>query len=263
VEKRNTLGGTCLNVGCIPSKTLLNISHKVHEAQHNFKDLGIIAEKVSFDFNKVMDKKNKVVDSLTKGIEMLFKKNKVEYIKGNGKFKDQNTLEVSDGKTITAKNFIIATGSEPNNLPGGILPLDEKRVISSTGALYLKEVPKKLLVVGGGVIGLELGSVYKRLGSEVEVIEYADRVLPSFDHEVSDAFLKIMKKSGLKINLSHKVVGGKLTENGVTLTTEDVKVSILLILKFRVPIHGSILYIILKYTRDIERRGQDLQITHR
>jgi dihydrolipoamide dehydrogenase len=234
VEKRNTLGGTCLNVGCIPSKTLLNISHKVHEAQHNFKDFGINCGEVTFDFNKIMEKKEKVVGSLTKGIEMLFKKNKVDYIKGQGKFKDQNTLLVEgDGhKTITAKHFIIATGSEPNNLPGDILPIDEKRVISSTGALYLKEIPQKLLVIGGGVIGLELGSVYARLGSKVEVIEYGDRVLPSFDHEVSDAFLKIIKRSGIKIHLSHKVVGGKLTDKGVSLATEDVKVSADLIYKF-------------------------------
>jgi dihydrolipoamide dehydrogenase len=218
-----------LNVGCIPSKTLLNISHKVHEAQHNFQDFGITVGEVKFDINKIMEKKNKVVDSLTKGIEMLFKKNKVDYIRGAGRFKDPHTLQVEgeNHRTIRAKHFIIATGSEPNNLPGGILPIDEKRVISSTGGLALKEVPKHLLVIGGGVIGLELGSVYARLGSRVEVIEYADKVLPSFDNEVSDAFLKIMKRSGLKINLSTKVVGGQITDKGVLLNTEDVKVNTL------------------------------------
>jgi dihydrolipoamide dehydrogenase len=187
-----------------------------------------MVDNVRFDFSKIMEKKNKVVDSLTKGIEMLFKKNKVDYIRGAGRFKDQHTVQVEGegARTIRAKHFIIATGSEPNNLPGGILPVDENRVISSTGALALKEVPGKLLVVGGGVIGLELGSVYARLGSKVEVIEFADRVLPSFDHEVGDNFLKIMKRAGLKINLQHKVVGGKLTDKGVTLTTEDIKVRI-------------------------------------
>jgi dihydrolipoamide dehydrogenase len=160
VEKRGALGGTCLNVGCIPSKTLLNISHKVHEAQHNFKDMGIQTGKVSFDITKIMEKKTRVVDSLTKGIEALFKKNKVDYVKGHGKFKEDKTIQIEgENRIIRAKNYIIATGSEPNNLPGGILPIDENRIISSTGALSLKEVPRKLIVVGGGVIGLELGSV--------------------------------------------------------------------------------------------------------
>jgi dihydrolipoamide dehydrogenase len=224
VEKRGALGGTCLNVGCIPSKTLLNISHKVHEAQHNFKDMGIQTGKVSFDLSKMMEKKTRVVDSLTKGIEALFKKNKVEYVKGHGKFKEDKSIQIEgENRIIRAKNYIIATGSEPNNLPGGILPIDENRIISSTGALSLKEVPKKLIVVGGGVIGLELGSVYARLGAEVDVVEYADRILPAFDHEISDAFLKILKKSGLKFHLSHKVVGGAHSGDNVKLITENIK----------------------------------------
>ena len=178
-----------------------------------------------------MEKKNKVVDSLTKGIEGLFKKNKVDYVKGHGKFTADNTIVLEgDGKVIRAKNYIIATGSEPNNLPGGILPIDENRIISSTGALSLKEVPKKLIVIGGGVIGLELGSVYSRLGSEVEVIEYADRILPSFDLEVGDQFLKIMKKSGLKFHLNHKVVGGNNNGNTIKLITEDIKVILYILL---------------------------------
>lgn len=178
-----------------------------------------------------MNKKQRTVDSLTKGIEMLFKKNKVDYVKGYGKFKDEKTLTVEgpDGKSreITSKNFIIATGSEPNNLPGGILPIDEKRVISSTGALSLKEVPKKLVVVGGGVIGLELGSVYLRLGSQVDVVEYTDRILPAFDHEVGNYFLKLLKKHGMNFHLQHKVVGGVQEGNDVKIITEDIKVNYL------------------------------------
>ncbi len=177
-----------------------------------------------------MTKKQKTVDGLTRGIEMLFKKNKVDYLKGYGKFKDDKTIvvESSDGtqKTYRSKNFIIATGSEPNNLPGGILPIDEKRVISSTGALSLKEVPKKLVVVGGGVIGLELGSVYLRLGSQVDVVEYADRILPAFDNEVGNYFYKLLKKNGMNFHLSHKVVGGSNDANGVKIITEDLKVSL-------------------------------------
>ncbi len=175
-----------------------------------------------------MAKKQKTVDGLTKGIEMLFKKNKVDYVKGYGKFKDDKTLTIEgpDGsqRTIRSKNFIIATGSEPNNLPGGILPVDEKRVVSSTGALSLKEVPKKLVVVGGGVIGLELGSVYLRLGAQVDVVEYADRICPAFDHEVGNYFYKLLKKKGMNFHLSHKVVGGVSEGNSVKLITEDLKV---------------------------------------
>jgi dihydrolipoamide dehydrogenase len=229
VEYRGTLGGTCLNVGCIPSKALLNITEKYHDAKKNFKDFGINVENISYDFSHIMSKKQKTVDQLTKGIEMLFKKNKVDYVKGYGKFQDEKTLivESNDGskRSIKSKNYIIATGSEPNNLPGGILPIDEKRVISSTGALSLKEVPKKLIVVGGGVIGLELGSVYARLGSQVEVVEYADRIFPTFDNEVSNYFIKILKKKGLNFHLSHKVVGGSSNGNEVKLITEDIKVS--------------------------------------
>jgi dihydrolipoamide dehydrogenase len=151
-------------------------------------------------------------------------------LKGWGKFQDPQTLVVegSDGQkqTIRSKNFIIATGSEPNNLPGGILPIDEQRIISSTGALSLKEVPKKLVVVGGGVIGLELGSVYLRLGSQVDVVEYSDRILPAFDNEVSNYFLKLLKKKGMNFHLSHKVVGGHQEGNTVKILTEDLKVCV-------------------------------------
>jgi len=175
-----------------------------------------------------MNRKQKIVDGLTKGIEMLFKKNKVDYLKGYGKFQDQKTLVVegNDGnkKTIRSKNFIIATGSEPNNLPGGILPIDENRIISSTGALSLKEVPKKLIVVGGGVIGLELGSVYLRLGAQVDVVEFTDRILPNFDIEVSNYFFKLLKKHGMNFHLSHKVIGGQQSGNEVKVLTENLKV---------------------------------------
>jgi dihydrolipoamide dehydrogenase len=180
----------------------------------------------------MMNRKDKMVSGLTKGIEMLFKKNKVDYLKGYGKFQDEKTLLVagSDGstKTIRSKNFIIATGSEPNNMPGGILPIDENRVISSTGALSLKEVPKKLVIVGGGVIGLELGSVYLRLGAQVDVVEYTERILPSFDIEVSNYFFKLLKKHGMNFHLSHKVVGGNQAGNEVKVMTENLKVRIIL-----------------------------------
>lgn len=191
-----------------------------------------------------MQHKEKTVSTLTKGIEGLFKKNKVDYIKGTGCFKDQNTLKVAltDGgdREIKVKNVIIATGSEPNNLPGGILPIDEKRIVSSTGALSLKEVPKKLIVIGGGVIGLELGSVYNRFGSHVEVVEYADKLLPSFDNEVSNTFLKVLKKTGMAFHFNNKVVGGRQNGEEIVLDVEDVKVIIIIfffILKFpRAPI---------------------------
>jgi dihydrolipoamide dehydrogenase len=175
IEKRGTLGGTCLNVGCIPSKALLNATHKLHEAQHKFKDMGINTGPITVDFPKLMHSKDKAVSGLTGGIEYLFKKNKVDYLKGWGKFAGPHAIDVDllAGGTqhITAKNVIIATGSEPNELPASTgLSFDEKYVVSSTGALSLEKIPKRMCVVGGGVIGLEMGSVYQRLGSEVTVI---------------------------------------------------------------------------------------------
>jgi len=173
-----------------------------------------------------MAHKSKVVNSLCLGIEGLFKKNKVEFMKGYGKFKDAQTIEVDtpEGtkKEIKAKNIIIATGSEPNNLPGGILPINEKTVISSTGALSLLKVPKKMIVIGAGVIGLELGSVYNRLGCEVEVIEYSSKILPPFDNEVSNTFQRILSKQGFKFHLGYKVVSGSENSNGVTVTAESI-----------------------------------------
>ena len=228
VEKRSTLGGTCLNVGCIPSKALLNTSLKYHEAKHQFAELGIKADNVGFDLEKIMKHKSKVVNNLCGGIEGLFKKNKVEYKQGAATFKDDHTVEVvnSEGKKelIKAKNFIIATGSTPNELPGGHLKIDENIVVSSTGALSLKKVPEKLVVIGAGVIGLELGSVYNRLGSTVEVIEFANKILPPFDNEVSSTFQKLLTKQGFKFHLGTKVVGGKVQNGGkVKLDLETIK----------------------------------------
>lgn len=227
IEKRGSLGGTCLNVGCIPSKALLNTSHKYHEAKHNFAELGIEAKEIKYNLAKIMEHKDKVVNSLCSGIEGLFKKNKVDYVKGWGRFIDDQTVEVdmNDGskKIIKSKHFIIATGSEPNNLPGGILPLDENIIVSSTGALSLKTVPKKLVIVGAGVIGLELGSVYSRLGSQVEVVEYANKVLPPFDNEVSTTFQRLLQKQGFKFHLGTKVIGGSLKTNGAVLKVENVQ----------------------------------------
>lgn len=226
IEKRNTLGGTCLNVGCIPSKSLLNTSLKYYDAKHHFQELGIKTNEVSFDLEKIMAHKSKVVNSLCAGIEGLFKKNKVDYLKGYGKFKDSQTIEVDtpEGtkKEIKAKHVIIATGSEPNNLPGGILPINEKNVVSSTGALSLKKVPKRMIVIGAGVIGLELGSVYNRLGTQVEVIEYANKVLPPFDNEVSTSFQRLLTKQGFAFHLGHKVVAGSENANGVVVTAESI-----------------------------------------
>ena len=229
VEKRGTLGGTCLNVGCIPSKALLNATHKLHEAQHSFKDLGIVCSDVKIDYAQLMKGKEKSVAGLTGGIEYLFKKNSVDYMKGWGKFTGENTVDVdlNDGKTesFTAKNIIIATGSEPNELPASTgLAFDEEYVVSSTGALSLKEIPKKMVVIGGGVIGLELGSVYARLGSEVHVIQHTERICPFLDAEIGKAFQNSLKKQGLIFHLNTKVQNGVNNKaNGVKLNLESTK----------------------------------------
>jgi dihydrolipoamide dehydrogenase len=226
IEKRGSLGGTCLNVGCIPSKALLNSSHKYEEAKLHFKDYGINIEKISFDLNQMMKQKSDAVTGLTTGIEYLFKKNKVDYIKGWGKFEDASTLSIdlNAGGTekIKVKNTIIATGSEPSPLPGGGLAIDENRVVSSTGALSLKEVPKKLALIGGGVIGLEMGSVYSRLGSQVTVIEFMDKIMSGFDHEITRTFTTLLKKRGFNFHFKTKVLGGTVKSNGVILKMESV-----------------------------------------
>ncbi len=223
IESRGALGGTCLNVGCIPSKSLLHASEMYSKAQNEFQHIGINTGALSLDLAKMMDHKAKSVEGLTKGIEFLFKKNKVTYLKGHGSFKDKNTLEVKDSsgsvQEIKAKNIIIATGSSVLSLPN--IKVDEDTIVSSTGALSLKKVPKKLIVIGGGVIGLEMGSVWLRLGSEVEVIEYMDHITPGMDREICDNFLKILKKQGMKFHLSTKVLDVKKSSDGATVFVEN------------------------------------------
>lgn len=218
IEKRKTLGGTCLNVGCIPSKALLNSSEKYTEAKNEFAHHGIKFEKLSFDLDSMLANKEKIVLDLTKGIEGLFKKNKVTYLNGNGKILANNVVEIDGKEQIQAKNIIIATGSESINIPG--IEVDEKMIISSTGALSLKSVPKKMVIIGAGYIGLELGSVWLRLGAEVEVIEYLDRVTPTMDAEMSKLLQKSLEKQGMKFRLGTKVVGAKTAGNKVELEIE-------------------------------------------
>jgi dihydrolipoamide dehydrogenase len=219
IEKRSTLGGTCLNVGCIPAKALLNSSHKYMEASKDFSKHGVVLQNLRFDLSQMMKAKQKAIDSLTKGVEGLFKKNKVTSISGVGRFDNEHEITVS-GTRVSAKNFIIATGSEPANVPGGILKIDEKTVLSNTGAMTLTEVPKKLLVVGGGVIGLELGSVWSRLGSEVVFIEFLNKIAGGTDVEISAGLQKILEKQGMKFLLGTKVVGAEIG-NSVKLTLQN------------------------------------------
>ena len=222
VEKRGALGGTCLNVGCIPSKALLQSSHHFESASHEFAAHGVKTGKVSLDLTTMMGRKDKVVDDLTKGIEFLLKKNKVDYIIGAGVITAADTVVVSPVKgkkqTLKTENIIIATGSEVAPLPG--VTIDEKRIVSSTGALALAAVPKSMVVVGGGVIGLELGSVWRRLGADVTVVEFLDNILPGMDGEVVKQMTRTLKKQGFKFNLKSKVTGAKATKNDVTLTVE-------------------------------------------
>ena len=206
IESRGSLGGTCLNVGCIPSKSLLNLSESFHKAKKDFNSQGIEFSGLKLNLDKMMSSKDKSVQVLTKGIEFLFKKNKVTYIKGKGVLFSENDVVVYEGESKTsykAKNIVIATGSTPTSLPG--IEIDEKNIISSTGAIALKEVPKKFIVIGGGYIGLEMGSVWSRLGSEVIVIEYLDHITPGMDKEISAEFLKILIKQGIKFKLNSKV----------------------------------------------------------
>jgi len=225
VEKRETLGGTCLNVGCMPSKALLHASHLYEEANHDFEKFGLSVKGLNYDIKKMLDAKNKTVEGLTGGIEFLFKKNKIEWIKGAGKFTKANTIDVTlnEGgtRTITAKNTIIATGSDVAALSG--IEIDEKTIVSSTGALDLNPVPKSMVVIGGGVIGLELGSVWRRLGTEVTVIEFMDQLLPGMDMEVRKNFGRIMKKQGMTLKLSSKVTAVDKNKKGATVTFEPVK----------------------------------------
>ncbi|MEO0938190.1 MAG: dihydrolipoyl dehydrogenase [Pseudomonadota bacterium] len=195
VEGRETLGGTCLNIGCIPSKALLHASHMLHEAEHNFAAMGLKGKSPSVDWGQMQTYKTDTIGQNTKGIEFLFKKNKVDWLKGWGSIPAAGQVKVGD-EVHEAKNIIIASGSEPASLPG--VEVDEEIVVTSTGALSLKKVPKKLVVIGAGVIGLELGSVYKRLGSEVTVIEFLDDITPGMDMEIAKQFQKLLKKQGLE-----------------------------------------------------------------
>ena len=221
IEKYNTLGGTCLNVGCIPSKALLDSSHHYDDAIRHFEGHGIeISGDVKVSLEKMIARKDQVVAQTTSGIDFLMKKNKIEVLNGFGSFKDA-TKEDGTSEEIETKNVIIATGSKPANLP--FITLDKERVITSTEALKLKEIPKHLIVIGGGVIGLELGQVYRRLGAEVSVIEYMDRIIPTMDKAQSKELTKALKKQGVKFFLSHQVAGLANNGNEVTLTATDKK----------------------------------------
>ena len=225
IEKRGKLGGTCLNVGCIPSKALLHASEYYEAATKSFAYMGVRVEGVSLDLAQMLKQKDDAVDGLTKGVEFLMKKNKVDYIKGAGRIAGQGRVEVTglDGarQTLETKNMVIATGSTPADLPG--VEIDEERVVSSTGALTLPTVPKKLIVVGGGYIGLELGSVWRRLGAEVTVVEFLDRITPTMDGEVATAFQRILKKQGMSFELGQKVVAVEKTGAGVLVVIEPAK----------------------------------------
>ncbi|XP_006611317.1 dihydrolipoyl dehydrogenase, mitochondrial [Apis dorsata] len=227
IEKDETLGGTCLNVGCIPSKSLLNNSHYYHMTHGDLQNRGIIIESVKLNLDKVMEQKRNVIKALTGGIAGLFKKNKIEWVKGHGKITGPNQVVAlsPDGSvvsTINTKNIIIATGSEVTPFPG--IEFDEKQILSSTGALSLDNIPKKFIVIGAGVIGLELGSVWQRFGSQVTAIEYSPTIGGlAIDHEVSQTLQKILSKQGLNFKLGTKVTGAKKTGNEIIVSVEDAK----------------------------------------
>jgi len=220
IESRGTLGGTCLNIGCIPSKSLLNLSENFQKAK-NLSKIGIEVGEVNLNLQKMMQNKDKAVTTLTKGVEFLFKKNKVTYFKGTGQLKSKSEITIIEKENketnIQSDNIIISTGSEPVSLPG--IKFDEEKIISSTGALSLKSVPKKMVVVGGGYIGLEMGSVWSRLGSEVHVVEFLDHITPGMDKEISNEFMKILKKQGLNFHLQTKVEKISKSNNGVIIET--------------------------------------------
>lgn len=226
IEKRGILGGTCLNVGCIPSKSLLNNSHLYHTILHDTKPRGIEVGDVKLDLAAMMKAKDTSVSSLTRGIEYLFKKNGVEYVKGTGSFASEHEVKVQllDGgeTTVVGKNILIATGSESTPFPG--LEIDEKRVVTSTGALSLDKIPEKMVVIGGGIIGLEMASVWSRLGSKVTVVEFLDQIGgPGMDAQIAKEALKILKKQGMEFKLGTKVVGGENTGDSVKLDVDAAK----------------------------------------
>ena len=222
IESRGSLGGTCLNVGCIPSKSLLNLSEEFHKVK-GLANKGIEVGDVKLNLDKMMKSKDKAVTVLTKGVEFLFKKNKVTYFKGYGSFKSQNEISIKDNENketiIQSEKTIIATGSVATSLQG--IEIDEQKIVSSTGALKLEKVPNKMVVVGGGYIGLEMGSVWSRLGSEVQVVEFLDHITPGMDKEISSEFMKILKKQGIKFNMQNKVETIKKNKSGVTVSTVD------------------------------------------
>ncbi|MEQ8967357.1 MAG: dihydrolipoyl dehydrogenase [Azospirillaceae bacterium] len=222
VEKRETLGGTCLNVGCIPSKAMLQSSEKFEEASKHLGDFGVKVGKVELDLKTLLEHKDDTVKSNVQGVEYLFKKNKIDWLKGTGKITAKDTVEVTgaDGKAKShkAKSIVIATGSGSTPLKG--VEVDETRIVSSTGALALPEVPKSMVVIGGGYIGLEMGSVWSRLGAKVTVVEFLDRILPGMDGEVSKQMQRILKRQGLDFKLKTKVTGAKASKSGVNLTLE-------------------------------------------
>ena len=222
IESRGSLGGTCLNVGCIPSKSLLNLSEEFHKVK-NLSNKGIEIGEIKLNLNKMMKNKDKAVTVLTKGVEFLLKKNKVTYFKGHGSFKSKNEIVIKDNenkeKIINSDKIVLATGSVPVSLPG--IEFDEKIILSSTGALKIDQVPKKMIVVGGGYIGLEMGSVWSRLGTEVHVVEFLENITPGMDKEISQEFMKILKKQGIKFHMQNKVESIKKNNSGATVITSD------------------------------------------
>lgn len=224
IEKYNTLGGTCLNVGCIPSKALLDSSHHYEDAVKHFEEHGIeIPGEIKINLKKMIERKQDVVDMTTKGVDFLMNKNKIDVFTGMGSFIDATHIEIKGEKTesIEAKNTIIATGSKPSTLP--FITIDKERIITSTEALKLSEIPKHMIVIGGGVIGLELGQVYRRLGAEVSVVEFMDRIIPTMDGAQSKELMKAMKKQGMKFYVSHKVSAVERKKNEITVTATDKK----------------------------------------
>ncbi|MDB9919756.1 dihydrolipoyl dehydrogenase [Amylibacter sp.] len=214
VEGRDTLGGTCLNVGCIPSKALLHASHSYHEATHNFEKMGLIINSPKIDFKKMQDYKNDVIAQNTKGIEFLLKKNKIDWLKGWAKLNAQKQV-IIDEDVYDAKNIVIATGSEASSIPN--VEIDESRIVTSTGALSLSKIPKSMVVIGAGVIGLEMGSIYSRLGTEVTVIEYLNHITPGMDLEISKNFQRTLKKQGLKFIMGAAVQSAISTKSKATV----------------------------------------------
>ncbi len=222
IESRGSLGGTCLNVGCIPSKSLLNLSEEFHKVK-NLSNKGIEIGDVKLNLSKMMKNKDKAVTVLTKGVEFLLKKNKVTYFKGFGSFKSKNEILVKDNQnkeiSIITEKVVLATGSKPVSLPG--IEFDEKIILSSTGALKIQQVPKKMVVVGGGYIGLEMGSVWSRLGTEVHVVEFLENITPGMDREISQEFMKILKKQGIKFHMQNKVEKIEKNNSGAIVITSD------------------------------------------